>query len=101
MVGGECSSERLITSGVPQGTVLGPTLFFIFINFVAEGVGCEWRAFADDLKLYLPITDLNDSASSLQRDLCAVKTVGMPWNLQLNISKCKSMRFGGRSERLS
>ena len=107
-VDGACSSERLINSGMPQGTVLGPVLFLIYINFVAEGVSCEWRAFADDFKLfklYIPISnsnfenDFTVNASSIQKDLDAVKTVGMSWKLQLNIAKCTSMRFGRRSGR--
>ena len=107
-VDGVCSSDRLIKSGVPQGTVLGPVLFLIYINFVAEGVSCEWRAFADDFKLfkpYMPISNLeNDftvNATSIQQDLNAVKTVGVSWKLQLNIAKCTSMRFGRRNGRSS
>ena len=98
---GDYSTERLITSGVPQGTVLGPILYLIFINFVTGCVSCDWRAFADDYKLYMPVVNVLennlDNVHSLQRDLNTVKTTGTSWNLKLNVSKCVAIRFGSRT----
>ena len=57
-----------VTSGVPQGTVLGPLLFISFINEIVDGISSKIRLFADDCLLYLPITDVTDS-QALQQDL--------------------------------
>ena len=102
-VGGVLSSEREICSGVPQGTVLGPVLFLVFINYVAEDVQCRWKAFADDYKLYMSFPDIPDehSISAMQRDLDVISRVGRSWNLHLNTAKCVAMRFGYRGPRNS
>ena len=100
LVGGVCSGERTICSGVPQGTVLGPVLFLIFVNSVASGISCHWKAFADDFKLYMsygfPGNSGDVSVSVLQHDLDTINRVSSSWNLKLNISKCVAMRFGRR-----
>ena len=51
-VGGECSEEVDVTSGVPQGSVLGPTLFIYSINDRSEILKCFVKIFADDTTVY-------------------------------------------------
>ena len=96
-VGGVVSDFREVTSGVPQGSVLGPLLFLLYVNHVAAGVACEWKAFADNFKLYLSfprdVQAVRLGVSSLQRDLNLVQSVSLSWNLSLNIDKCVFMRF--------
>ena len=63
------NSEWLeVTSGVPQGSVLGPLLFILYINDIVEVIQCDLEIFADDTKLYSIIETIHDIAK-LQQDL--------------------------------
>merc|ERR1711875_95237 len=65
---GDFSNVAPVTSGVPQGSVLGPCLFLLYINDLAQDLESTVRLFADDTIAYLAIGDQSD-ASRLQRDL--------------------------------
>ena len=96
---GGCDSEWVrVTSGVPQGSVLGPLLFLIYVNSISEGLECEWYSFADDFKLYVSFARAGvlGPGTVLQRDLDRISLVSSSWNLKLNAEKCVVMRFGSR-----
>ena len=56
-VGSSHSNFRPVRSGVPQGSVLGPLLFLLFVNHIAARLTCDYKIFADDLKIYMKLCD--------------------------------------------
>ena len=68
IIDGVCSKSVDVTSGVPQGTVLGPLMFLLFINDMQDDLECTLRLFADDALLYHKIAH-HDDTLALQRDL--------------------------------
>ena len=68
-VNNSCSSWQEVTSGIPQGSVIGPLLFVIFINDLQENIkSSELFLFADDMKLFRAIY-IDEDCTSLQQDL--------------------------------
>ena len=67
-VNGETSGWAPVLSGVPQGNVLGPLLFFLYINDISTDINSEIRLFADDCVCYREIREADDSLK-LQRDI--------------------------------
>lgn len=81
------------TSGVPQGSHLGPILFLIFINDIPSLLkNCFCLMYADDLKLFLSIRTISDCIH-LQNDLSKLNAWCVINDLHLNVSKCQSMTF--------
>jgi len=81
-----------VTSGVPQGSVLGPLLFVIFINDMPAVVSHLVKLFADDSKLIATVRGGCD-LSALQHDLDALTEWSNTWHMLFNVSKCKAMEF--------
>jgi retron-type reverse transcriptase len=92
VIEGQVSSEVKVTSGVPQGSVLGPLLFIIFINDLPSCVKSSVsRLFADDCVLYKQISSASD-ASLLQKDLDALQKWERTWLMEFHPSKCQTVR---------
>ena len=70
-----CSAPAKVSSGVPQGTVLGPLMFLIYIIDIGDGIYSNLRLFAHDSLLYLATETPNDAAQ-LQNDFKKTVTVG-------------------------
>ena len=87
LLNGTNSSKLSVDSGVPQGTVLGPTLFLLFINDLPEHVNCNVRLFADDCLLYRKVNNGMD-ATSLQNDLSNLEKWESNWQMNFNPEKC-------------
>ena len=93
VVNGHCSSSTQVTSGVPQGFVIGPLLFLIYVNDLPDWIKSEMRMFADDTKIWKKITELKD-CSELQEDLTRLQQWSETWLLQFHPDKCKVMHVG-------
>ena len=93
MVDGETSEPAEVTSGVPQGTVLGPTLFLIYINDIADSINSTIRLFADDSVVYRQMNSPDDHRI-LQEDLEKLVEWSKTWQMEFNVDKCAIMNFG-------
>ena len=91
IVNGSFSSPCDAISGVPQGSVLGPTLFLLYINDITEGINSQMKLFADDCLIYRVIHNTEDH-QALQRDLTTLSKWADKWQMAFNISKCKIMQ---------
>ena len=85
---GDSSSEVPVSLGVPQGSVLGPILFLLYINDLPDNVQSQVRLFADDTAVYLSIHSPNNSAN-LQKDLDRLQEWEAQWDMEFNPGKCQ------------
>lgn len=95
---GHLSNWAPVTSGIPQGSVLGPVLFVIFINDLPDAVRSVVRIFADDTKMFGPATTAEDRAE-IQSDIDKLSRWSEEWQLQFNTAKCSTMHFGRSNEK--
>ncbi len=90
IVDGEESHETPVTSGVPQGAVLGPLMFLLFINDIVSNINSEIRLFADDCVLYREVDNPVEQAL-LQQDLDQLVAWLHEWQMEFDPSKCVSL----------
>jgi ribonucleases P/MRP protein subunit RPP40 len=93
VINGAMSSYSNVLSGVPQGSVLGPLLFVIYINDIDLGLYSKILKFADDTKIYSKVSN-NEDISSLGKDLATLSSWSKDWLMTFNYSKCKVMHIG-------
>ena len=74
VLNGQTSNWENIHAGVPQGSILGPLLFLIYINDLAENLSSNPKLFADDTSLFSAVGDLNTSANEINDDLKKIET---------------------------
>ncbi|MCP3679103.1 MAG: reverse transcriptase family protein [Gammaproteobacteria bacterium] len=98
VVNGETSSWVPVGSGVPQGSVLGPILFLIYINDIDIGISSPISKFADDTKIGRPVID-NKDRLNLQKDLDTISNWSEKWQMPFNINKCQLLLVGSANKK--
>ena len=93
VVDGEVSSWKSVLSGVPQGSVLGPILFLVYIDDLEEGVTGNILKFADDTKLFRKTKEIGDK-QQLQDDIDKLVRWSEKWQMLFNVGKCKCLHTG-------
>ena len=99
MVRGEYSEWVNVISGVPQGSVLGPILFLIYVDDIPERINCSIKMFADDTKLFRTVKSIDDCII-FQNDLNTLSQWTNDWLLSFNVDKCKVMHIGKNNPKL-
>lgn len=99
VLGDSISDWSHVTSGVPQGSVIGPLLFVIFINDLPEKLTNKCKLFADDSKIIARVGN-EENEISLQKDINSVTDWTKEWLMKLNAKKCKVMHLGRRNNEL-
>ena len=97
VVDGEVSNWKAVLSGVPQGSVLGPILFLIYINDLDDDITSKVLKFADDTKVFRKIKSDADR-QHLQGDLNKLIEWSEKWQMLFNFGKCKCLHTGHGNE---
>jgi len=92
VVDGTMSDYAPVSSGVPQGSVLGPVLFLLFVNDIGDNVTSRIRLFADDCVTYR-IIESHADVCTLQNDLNTLSAWAEKWQMSFNVKKCVMMRI--------
>ena len=87
------SSLRRVNAGVPQGSVLGPLLFLVYINDISESLLCLTRLFADDSSLFYSAANIKDIEGIINHDLRMLVSWAAQWLINFNPLKTEALLF--------
>ena len=93
LLNGKSSKWDNISAGVPQGSVLGPLLFLVYINDLVDNVDSDVKIFADDTSLFAAVGDETSTAEKLNRDLETIHLWAWQWKMEFNASKHDKVIF--------
>ena len=99
MLRGVSSQGCRVTLGVPQGSVLGPTLFLCYINDLPDLLSCQVSLYADDTLLYQTVNN-NKDAEVFQSDINAVYKWSLKWKMPFNEKNVRRLTSEVRSPHL-
>ena len=104
VLNGQLSSWPNIETGVPQGSILGPLLFSIYINDLSDGLTTNVRLFADDVSLFFVVDNINLSATNLNSDLTKINDWTNQWKMTFNLDPNKQAQeviFSGKINKIT
>ena len=84
VLNGQCSSWGDISAGVPQGSILGPLFFLVYINDLTENLKCNVKLFADDTSLFRVVENSNAAANDMNHDLELIMQWAHDWRMSFN-----------------
>ena len=92
VVNGVKSDWAPVVSGVPQGTVLGPLLFSLYISNISADIESEIRLFADDCVCFREIKEIEDTVK-IQKDIDHLGSWARKWGMRFQQVKCNMMQL--------
>ena len=92
VLNGQYSLWTIIEAGVPQGSILGPLLFLIYINDLSDDLTTNVKLFADDTSLFSVAHNMNTSTTNLNNDLNKIESWGIQWKMNFNPHPSKQAR---------
>ena len=99
VVNGRCGEWGKITAGVPQGSVLGPLLFIVYINDISQAVShCNIRLFADDTCLFINVDNRVTTAIKIDEDLQSINQWSKQWIISFSPAKTKSLIISNKRD---
>ena len=103
VLNGQHSSWDNVNAGVPQGSILGPLLFLIYINDLSNNLSSNCKLFADDTSLFSVVNNIHTSATTLSEDLKAITKWAFQWKIIFNpdlSKKAQEVIFGRKIKKL-
>ena len=97
-IGGTLSPFRHVTCGVPQGSILGPLLFLVYVNDMCSAVNCKLLLHADDSALIVPGKDVKEIELKLTKELESISNWLIDNKLSLHLGKTESILFGTKKK---
>ena len=98
VIKGKISTYKAVTSGVPQGSVLGPTLFLIYINDIVDNIKSKVKLFADDTSMYLRLNDGLARTAILNSDIQKILTWSNSWKVDFNPTKTELLTISNHRQ---
>jgi len=99
VLAGHKSGECPTNAGVPQGSILGPLLFLIFINDIEKDVSSDMSLFADDTSLARAYSDPREAEGFLNNDLHIISRLAQKWMVEFNFSKTVFINFSLKAQK--